>query len=501
MSSDSPVAVPYNSSGTEIATASNPLRIDPTGSTTQPVSATALPLPTGAAQDSTLTGGTAKAIVRGGAKGTTTAADVTSTAEGTDHQALDVQIMHGGAAKDPTQIRALTSSDVVTAAQGTAAAASGGWPVKVTDGTNVLGTAGNPIRVDPTGSTTQPVSGSVTANIGTSGSLALDATLTGGTQKAIVRGGAKGTTVAADVTASSIDADHQALDVRVYGGGGGGSQQVEGRAAAGASPVGNPVYIGGTDGSLLRALLTDTVGRIVTAPAGSTSTSRGFTDGQVTLSATAVAAVRKTTYTEPTTNAQRSVASSSANDTNTAGTGARQVKITYFTSACAGPYTETVNLNGTSAVNTVATDICFIEKMEVVSVGSGGSNAGTITLYSTTAGGGTVVWTIAIGDNKTFGAHHYIASGQTCYITGQLVGIKGADTTSGYLRAKNPTLATSPEVQISDLLRAPSSGQSFRAYGTPIVVVGPARVIAYAAPDSTSSRTYYASFDSYEQAT
>jgi hypothetical protein len=37
-----------NASGTEIATLSNPARVDPTGSTTQPVSASSLPLPAGA---------------------------------------------------------------------------------------------------------------------------------------------------------------------------------------------------------------------------------------------------------------------------------------------------------------------------------------------------------------------------------------------------------------------------------------------------------------------
>ena len=106
-------------------TATNPLRVDPTGTTTQPVSGTvtanisgsvpvtgaffqstqpvsiassvaitaaSLPLPTGAAADATLTGGTAKSITRGGAKGTTTAADVTSTASGANHNALDVVI-------------------------------------------------------------------------------------------------------------------------------------------------------------------------------------------------------------------------------------------------------------------------------------------------------------------------------------------------------------------------------------------------------------------------
>jgi len=99
------------------------------------------------ALDATLTGGTQKAIARGGAKGATTAADLTSTAEGTDHQALDVQIMHGGTAKDPTQIRALTAADVVALGAGTAEIGnvknSGAFAVQATlaaETTKVIGT-------------------------------------------------------------------------------------------------------------------------------------------------------------------------------------------------------------------------------------------------------------------------------------------------------------------------------------------------------------------------
>lgn len=69
------------------------------------------------ALDSHLTDGTQKAIARGGAKGATTAADLTGTAEGADHQALDVQVYHGGTAKDPTAIRALTTADAVNVGQ------------------------------------------------------------------------------------------------------------------------------------------------------------------------------------------------------------------------------------------------------------------------------------------------------------------------------------------------------------------------------------------------
>jgi len=44
-------------------------------------------------------------------------------------------------------------------------------------GSVIGGTSSNPIRIDPTGATTQPVSGTVTANIGTAGGVATEATL------------------------------------------------------------------------------------------------------------------------------------------------------------------------------------------------------------------------------------------------------------------------------------------------------------------------------------
>lgn len=51
-------------------------------------------------------------------------------------QALDVGINVAGVQIDPRQIRALTSSDVVTAAQGAPNTIGNAWPVKPTDGTN-----------------------------------------------------------------------------------------------------------------------------------------------------------------------------------------------------------------------------------------------------------------------------------------------------------------------------------------------------------------------------
>lgn len=56
---------------------------------------------------------------------------------------------------------AVPVSGTVTANQGAAAAAAGAWPVEQTDGAGtVIGTATHPTRVDPTGTTTQPVSAS-----------------------------------------------------------------------------------------------------------------------------------------------------------------------------------------------------------------------------------------------------------------------------------------------------------------------------------------------------
>jgi len=170
------------------------------------------------------TDGSQKFIVRGGAKGTTVAADVTSTAEGADHQALDVQIMHSGAAKDPTQIRSLTSSDSVTAVQGTAAALAAAWPVKVTDGSNVLGVTANPVvssgKDTPSDAFANPTDSQASASLG----MYWD-TVSGKwvRWKGVVRGGAKGTTAAADVTSESVDANRQPLHVKVIGGSGSGN--------------------------------------------------------------------------------------------------------------------------------------------------------------------------------------------------------------------------------------------------------------------------------------
>lgn len=225
----------------------------------------------------------------------------------------------------------------------------------------------------------------------------------------------------------------------------------------------------------------------------------GFKYGFAATAATTIVPLNATTYTEQTTNAQRSVKSASANDVNLTGTGAWQIIITYYDQNLNGPFTETVNLNGLTAVNTVNTNICFIENIMVITAGSTNQNAGIITLFTTTGGGGTAIVTVAAGANQTFMAHHYIASGKTLNINAIVVGAKS--TIAGGILGKflNPTQASSAEVQVTETLRTANNVSTPRNYGSPIQISGPGRFRLYVTPDANTASTFHGSFDYYEQ--
>jgi len=212
--------------------------------------------------------------------------------------------------------------------------------------------------------------------------------------------------------------------------------------------------------------------------------------------------VRQTPYVEPTAEAQRSLVSSSAAD-SAAGTGARQVEITYVNGAMTGQFTETVTLNGLTPVNTVATNIRFIQKMKVVSVGSGGQNAGTISLYTGLAGAGTVIGTIGVGvgrNNQTYWAHHYVLDGETAVIVTFNAGVAGGGSVDAeaFISAKNPLVATSPQLQITDSITVePSAATTPRVVPNTVDIVGPALMVMEIIPAGNNG-SYYASFDFWE---
>ncbi len=226
-------------------------------------------------------------------------------------------------------------------------------------------------------------------------------------------------------------------------------------------------------------------GRISGAVAGTVS-------GYIATAATTIVAVRGTIYTEQTTNFTATLVSSSASDA-AASTGTRTVKVTYYDQTMAGPFTETLTMNGTSNVTSVGTNYCFIEKIESVTVGSNGTNVGTISLKN----GGTTVATIAISDGITFFAHHYVQPSKLCLIRRLYLGANGA-TGSCFLRSALPLTANSFEEQIMPQFRVVTA-QPQQVYDmTSFAVAGPARVTLYSKPDASTASTTFGGFSYYE---
>lgn len=217
--------------------------------------------------------------------------------------------------------------------------------------------------------------------------------------------------------------------------------------------------------------------------------------GQVATAAVAEAAVRATAYVEQTAGAQRSIVSTSALDA-AAGTGARTVRVTYYTNTAgviAGPFTEDLTMNGLVAVNTVATNICFIEKMEVLTAGATGVNQGAINLMTLIGGAGVVFAQIAALARRTLYAHHYVASGATCGVNG--ITITSTATTGNApmfeLRQRDPTAAlpgSAEKIVISGQDVQGSTGVRVVDYNVAPIVVGPAVIVAYVTPTNAAAQ-------------
>lgn len=273
----------------------------------------------------------------------------------------------------------------------------------------------------------------------------------------------------------------------------------------GSVGIQGPVLTAGTDGTgAVIPIRTDASGNLTiftnSTPAGSNAS---IAFGDITVAAPGTYSIRRTTYTEQSANFQGSVKSSVAADA-AAGTGARTVRITYLTSTGVGPLTEDVTLNGVTPVNLVNANHCFIEKIEVLTVGSGLVNAGTITLNAGLAGAGTVVGTIAVGNNQTFWCHHYTPIAKTTFVAGTLVANSSTVVGGGCtfaLRAQQIPAANQINKQVGDTFTLyGQSSQTPRNFTTAVpLAVGPARLTMYAIVVSSTSIVYRASFDFYDQ--
>lgn len=227
--------------------------------------------------------------------------------------------------------------------------------------------------------------------------------------------------------------------------------------------------------------------------AGNDVSTFGRAQGYIATSATTGKVIRATTYSPQGANTQRSVNSTSANDTS-AGTGARSVTINYLDTNFVLK-SETVTLNGTTAVNTVNTDIAFIESIVVASVGSSGGNAGTIQVWTGTGGAGSVWGSIAASDNQTFWAHHYIPAGVSCYII-KMVG--GATVVSGQTnmnKTGNPLSDNTPQMQIGMTIAHPLGSSVSHSFDIPLVVNGPDLVFLVERPGAATASTAVGGFE------
>jgi hypothetical protein len=120
-----------------------------------------------------------------------------------------------------------------------------------------------------------------------------------------------------------------------------------------------------------------------------------------------------TTYVFPAAAQQMHVVSTSASDT-ASGIGTRTVKIHYLDANYA-EHVETVTLNGTTPVNTVATNILRVQKMHSFSTGSNGYPVGDIALKNTA---GTVTYSQMKANRNTAQQCIWtVPAGKTLYLS------------------------------------------------------------------------------------
>jgi len=147
------------------------------------------------------------------------------------------------------------------------------------------------------------------------------------------------------------------------------------------------------------------------------------------------------TIPHPTSESVLKISSSSANDTS-AGTGARTVYI----EGVDGNYavvSETVTLNGQTAVNTTNSYL-YVNRFYVVTVGSGGANAGNINAGTGTVTSGVpaVLYDIiATGYNNRTTGHYCVPAGYTGYMTEGVFSAgqaSGTTAVTGFLKQHGP---------------------------------------------------------------
>lgn len=122
-----------------------------------------------------------------------------------------------------------------------------------------------------------------------------------------------------------------------------------------------------------------------------------------------------------------SIKSDNAADTLTTGVGAWKVMI-HYVDEDGGLATETLSLNGTTAVNSVATNIKYVNRTHVVECHSDNDicvTTGKITIHEGTGGSGTELAEIAAGDSEEQALHYHLGTNEIMRIRGIAVFTEG----------------------------------------------------------------------------
>lgn len=209
-------------------TSTNPLRIDPTGTTTQPISAASLPLPTGAATETTLSGLSAKF----GSLGQKTMANSAPVVIASDQSAIPASqsgtwnlnnisgtiSLPTGAATESTlgSIDGKLRAFDLDSGAGTQNVLGISLRKSASGGSVEFGTSSDPLRIDPTGTTTQPISA---ASLPLPSGAATSAIQTDGTQRTKLTDGTDNVGISTVGGAKALKVDV----VQTVGGGSGGT--------------------------------------------------------------------------------------------------------------------------------------------------------------------------------------------------------------------------------------------------------------------------------------
>jgi len=204
-----------------------------------------------------------------------------------------------------------------------------------------------------------------------------------------------------------------------------GSLRIHGSGTVGAASPGAGVLILGTDDTFLRAVRVRDNGamRVESIPYlwqiadGHVPNHSGIQrHSSVTVAATDRTLLVGGVWSEQTVGAQRSIKSDSVNDTS-GGSGVRKIQIKYISSVDGLEKSEVIALNGTTAVNTVATDIKFITKLKAVDVGSVGFADGTVSMMTAVSGGGVVMAEILAGKLELLSSVIYVPTGKSLFVS------------------------------------------------------------------------------------